>query len=220
VLTFMALKGELARRTCGWCTPPAFDAKLADRLAWRDARLAVRGSDVLAAGVGGGALGVLVARGYRRGDPASGWANALIVTEATSLAVLVDSGVKYVAARQRPYVRQGHPELASDAHDQNLSFFSQHTTFTFAVAASSTTLLVDQGEPSARWYGVAAFGAAGLTGYLRLAGRQHYLSDVVVGAGVGTLIGWAVPHWFHRPIQLGSARILLLPSPNGIAGVF
>jgi membrane-associated phospholipid phosphatase len=220
VLTLTALQGKIAPLHCRWCAPPAFDGKIANRVPWGDPNLASRGSDVMVVGVGGGALGYLVASGYARGDREAGWANALIVTEATSVALVLNTGAKYALARQRPYAWQGRPELAASPRDQNLSFFSQHTTFAFAVAASSTTLLAEQGDPHAAWFGATAFTAAGLTGYLRMAGRQHYLSDVLIGAGVGTFVGWAVPHWFHRPIQLGRTQITLLPAPNGIAGVF
>ena len=38
---------------------------------------------------------------------------------------------------------------------------------------------------------------AGSTALARVLGGKHHLSDVVVGAGVGTLIGYGVP-WLHR----------------------
>jgi membrane-associated phospholipid phosphatase len=220
VLGLTVLKPQLAPARCGWCTPGTIDAKVADGVAWSDAKAADTASDVMAVALGGASLGYLVREGHARGDPEAGWANALLVAEATSLAVLFNTGVKYAVGRERPYVRQGHPELAADSHDVNLSFFSQHTTFGFAVAASSTTLLAEQRDPNAMTFGIASFTAAGLTGYLRMGARQHYLSDVLVGAGVGTVVGWAIPHFLHRPIQLGSAKVTLIPAPNGIAGVF
>ena len=50
-----------------------------------------------------------------------------------------------------------------------------------------------------------------------MASEKHYPSDVLVGAGVGTLVGWAIPHFFHAPRQGG---VQLLPAPGGIAVVW
>jgi membrane-associated phospholipid phosphatase len=36
-------------------------------------------------------------------------------------------------------------------------------------------------------------------GYLRIAADQHYVTDVLVGAVIGGLVGWAVPRIFHSP---------------------
>ena len=54
---------------------------------------------------------------------------------------------------------------------------------------------------------------AALTGYLRIAADRHYLSDVLVGAGAGTLFGTLVPRLLHSPgaaatpQQRGPARL-------------
>ncbi|WP_176062239.1 phosphatase PAP2 family protein [Anaeromyxobacter diazotrophicus] len=211
-LTLLALKNTLAPAECRWCTPPGFDGDLARSLAWGNRDLASKGSDVLQVAIGAGALGYAVLDGRRRGDLEAGLANALLITEATSLALLVDESVKYAVGRARPYAWLGGTRTAD--RDANLSFFSGHTTFAFAVAASTSTLLVEQGAPDAALVSVAAFALAGTTGYLRLAAQQHYLSDVLAGAAVGTAIGWAVPHFFHAPREGG---LRLQPAPGGIA---
>ena len=156
-------------------------------------------------------LGFAVLDGYRRGDREAGYANALLITEATSIALLIDQGVKYAVGRSRPYVFLGRQ---GESRDGNLSFFSGHTTFAFAVAASSSTLLLSQHAPGAVALSVIAFSAAGVTGYLRIAAEQHYLTDVLAGAAVGTLVGWAVPHFFHAPREGGFA---LRPAVGGIS---
>ncbi len=43
------------------------------------------------------------------------------------------------------------------------------------------------------------------TGVLRIAAVKHYATDVIVGAGAGTLVGWLVP-CIHRPEKLPVAR--------------
>ncbi|HEX7622647.1 MAG TPA: phosphatase PAP2 family protein [Anaeromyxobacteraceae bacterium] len=212
-LALLLLEGELAPVSCRWCEPGRLDGELARQVGWRDPKLASTFSDVLQVAIGGGVLGYTLVEGHRRGDREAGYANALLITEATSLALLLEQAVKYSVGRSRPQVWLDHAELSS-GRDGNLSFFSGHTTFAFAVAASSSTLLLSQHAPGAVALSVLAFSAAGLTGYLRMAAEQHYLMDVLAGAAVGTLVGWAVPHFFHAPREGGLA---LRPAPGGIS---
>jgi len=211
-LAMLALKSELAPTACRWCNPPGFDADVTRALAWSNRGAASTASDLLQVALGGGVLGYTVLDGYRRGDREAGFANALLITEATSIAMLIDQGVKYAVGRSRPYVFLGR--TGTDTRDGNLSFFSGHTTFAFAVAASSSTLLLSQHAPGAEVVSVVAFAAAGLTGYLRIAAEQHYLTDVLAGAAVGTLVGWAVPHFLHGPREGG---LDLRPVAGGIS---
>ncbi len=211
-LAMLALKSDLAPVACRWCNPPGFDAQVTRSLAWSNRGAASTASDVLQVALGAGVLGNAFVDGYRRGGSELGVTNVLLITEATSIAMLLDQGVKYAVGRSRPYVWLGR--TGTDTRDGNLSFFSGHTTFAFALAASSSTLLLSQHAPGAEVASVVAFAAAGLTGYLRIAAEQHYLTDVLAGAAVGTLVGWAVPHFLHAPREGGLA---LQPVAGGIS---
>lgn len=213
-LVLLSLKRELAPRQCRWCGPRGVDARLEGSLRWRRRQLASDLSDGAVVALAGGALGCGVLRGTRRGDAEAGWANALVVAEATSLAMLLDTGVKYAVARQRPYAWRGG---SGPGGDRNLSFFSGHATLAFAVAASSSTLLLEQDAPGARTYAAVAFGLATTAGYLRVAADRHYASDVLAGAAVGTAIGWAIPHFLHQPAGKGPR---LAAAPGGLAVVW
>jgi membrane-associated phospholipid phosphatase len=91
-------------------------------------------------------------------------------------------------------------------------------TFVFAVVVSGSTLFFMQDMPGAPWVLGVGLAAAAFTGYLRIAANQHYLSDVLVSAGVGSLVGWAVPYLFHRPGRTGAPQAGdLTPAPGGIA---
>jgi membrane-associated phospholipid phosphatase len=212
-LVLLATKQQLAPPSCRWCNPPGFDLDVVRSLAWSDPGAAGTASDVLVVALGAGALGVTVLDGYRRGDSETGFVNALLVAEATSVAMLLDTGVKYAVGRSRPYVVLGH-STAAPTRDDNLSFFSGHTTFAFAVAASTSTLLLSQHAPGAEVTTAVAFAAAGTVGYLRIAAEAHYLTDVLAGAAVGTVVGWAVPHFFHAPSESG---VKLQPALGGVA---
>jgi hypothetical protein len=215
-LTLMAFQKDLAPPSCKWCTPGQLDAYLSNTLRWHDTEAAARTSDVLALAVGAGALGYVVVDGYRRDDPETGWVNVLLIAEATSAAMFLDTSVKYAVGRQRPYAWRGETR-PGDKYDRNLSFFSGHATFAFALAASSSELLLSQNAPHARTYAFVAYGAAATTAYLRVAADRHFASDALVGAAVGTLVGWAIPHYFHSPSKNG---VQLVPAPGGLALVW
>lgn len=218
-LTLQLLGKQLAPETCRWCQPGAVDGDVARSVAWSNPRTAATLSDVMQVVVPLGAIGWGVLQGYRLDDPTAGWSDALLVTEAASIAMLVNGVVKYAVGRQRPYVWMGHAGLYDNPQDENLSFFSGHTTFTFAVAASAGTLFLMQGMPGGGWVLGGGLALAAFTGYLRMGAEKHYLSDVLVGAAVGGLVGWAVPFLFHRPRSQGepATGAQLMPSPGGIA---
>lgn len=72
------------------------------------------------------------------------------------------------------------------------SFPSGHTAWAFAAAAAFTE---HYSEP---WVQAAAYGLAGLVGLSRLEQNQHWASDVLAGALVGTTVGKLVPHLNQR----------------------
>ena len=104
--------------------------------------------------------------------------------------------VKFSVGRQRPYAHAGaaNPDGGQGPYDANLSFYSAHTNFTFAVAAAAGTVAAMRGY---RW-APAVYVVGGLvgaaTGYLRIAADQHYFTDVLTGAVVGSAVGVGVPY--------------------------
>ncbi len=218
VIGMQLSKNQLGPLDCKWCTPGTLDGDLARSLAWSNPKTASTLSDVMQVLLPVGAIGYGVLQGYRAGDPSAGWSDALLITEATSLALLANVIVKYAVGRARPYVWMGQPGLYEDPHDENLSFFSGHTTLAFAVAVSAGTLFLMQGMPGAGWVLGGGLALAAFTGYLRMGAEQHYLTDVLAGAAVGSLVGWAVPYLFHRPKNAGPPQAgQLMPAPGGIA---
>ena len=117
--------------------------------------------------------------------------------------MLIANGIKewlkLIVYRARPYMYfDGYPQDKVDEGDWNCSFPSGHTTMAFTGAAF-TTMLFCQYFPESKWkYAVAgtSFGIAALTGALRIASGNHFVSDVITGAIIGTVCGIAVPY-FH-----------------------
>lgn len=218
-LTLLLLNNQLAPLDCKWCVPGTIDGNISRSVLWSSPTAANTLSNVMQFAIPVGVLGFGVIQGYLLDDPAAGWSSVLLITEATSLAMLVNVIVKYSVGRARPYVWQGNPDLyPASVSDANVSFFGGHTTFVFAVVVSGSTLFFMQGMPGAPWVLGVGLAAASFTAYLRMAAGKHYLTDTLVGAGVGSLIGWAVPYLFHRPGRKGPPQAGdLLPAPGGIA---
>jgi membrane-associated phospholipid phosphatase len=217
-LTLMLLDNKLAPLDCRWCVPGTIDGNLSMSAKWANPATANTLSNVMQFAVPVGVMGFGLIQAYRFDDPAAGWSDVLLITQATSLAMLANVIVKYSVGRARPYVWQGTPDLYPSAAEANVSFFSGHVTFVFAVVVSGSTLFFMQDMPGAPWVLGVGLAAAAFTGYLRIAANQHYLSDVLVSAGVGSLVGWAVPYLFHRPGRTGAPQAGdLTPAPGGIA---
>lgn len=115
--------------------------------------------------------------------------------------LLIANGIKewtkLLVYRARPYMYfDNFPQDKVDDGDWNCSFPSGHTTLAFAGAAF-TTLVFCQCFPDSDWkYAVAgaSFGLAALTGGLRMASGNHFFTDVLVGAVIGTAVGFTVPY--------------------------
>jgi len=76
-------------------------------------------------------------------------------------------------------------------HRNDQSFPSGHTTLAFAAA---TTMYRRYGWEC----GVPAYAVATLTGYARVAAKEHHWWDVVAGAGLGIGAGWLMTRPFDK----------------------
>ena len=100
-----------------------------------------------------------------------------------------------------------------------MSFWGGHSMLAFSVAAASTQVARLRGRPGWRWLAAVTFAGAAATAWLRVAADRHWLTDVVVGAGVGTAVGLGVPRLVLRPAG-GRSTVTLVPAPGGLALVF
>jgi membrane-associated phospholipid phosphatase len=128
--------------------------------------------------------------------------DAVLVLEAATIAADVNQLVKFGVGRERPFVHAlPESEKGAVAHpsDNNLSFYSGHTNWVFALAASSGTVATLRGYRWAPWVWGGGLTVAFTTGYLRIAADRHYFTDVIVGAALGSAFGFAIPYLFHSP---------------------
>jgi membrane-associated phospholipid phosphatase len=218
-----AAKPLLAPSRCRICSPGALDDAARGALVWRHGDAARHASDVLAFAVLPSAVGahqLLAARDA--GDTGAGWVDLLIVAEAAALAADLNQAVKYAAGRERPFVHYGNrrePVRDRDP-DDNLSFYSGHTTLAFSLAAGAGTVSDLRGYGSAPWIWAGGMAGAAAVGWLRIAADKHYLTDVLTGAVLGTAVGVAVPRLLHGREPGSAAGSQPLVVPIGIGGTF
>lgn len=144
--------------------------------------------------------GSLYAAGRIGGRPDMA-AVGLHATEAVVIAVAVTYLAKGVAGRARPAADPDHPfDLGFGrgfGDNRYQSFPSGHTTAAFATAAAIGSE-VGHLRPDLRIpIGSVLFAAASLVGISRMYHNEHWASDVLVGAAIGTFAGWKVVR-YHR----------------------
>ena len=135
------------------------------------------------------------------------WKLGLEYAETLLLAYGAKELAKNCVDRARPYMYfEGAPADKIEDGDWQNSFFSGHTTLSFA-AATFTTFKFCQYFPDSVYkpYVIAAsYSLAAVTAGLRLASGNHFMTDVLCGAAAGTLIGFFVPwinsFWFKPSI--------------------
>ena len=211
---------ELLPESCRWCTPPGIDVAVRNALVWNDnARTADTLSTVALAVIPASAVTYLLLSANSRGDVNAGLVDSLLVTEATAAALLVNQVVKLLVGRKRPYVffqnDLGYPES-----EDNLSFYGGHTSFAFSVTAATVTVAAMRGYAGVGIVAGVGFTLSAAIGYLRIAADQHFLTDILVGAAVGGLVGWAIPRIFHSPSPTPSTGAALRMPPVGLMLVF
>ena len=189
----------LLPESCRWCAPPAIDADVRNALVWSGGE---RTADTLSTVVDGvipaSAATYLLLSANAGGDVSAGLVDALLVTEAAVGALLVNQVVKLLVGRQRPHAFFGNDVGYSKSED-NLSFYGGHASFAFSVVAATVTVAAMRGYPGVGIAAGVGFTLAAGVGYLRIAADQHYLTDILVGAALGGLMGWAIPRVFHSP---------------------
>jgi len=123
------------------------------------------------------------------------WQDAAVALEAYSLQVVVLTLTKFAVRRPRPFVYdESLPVQERSGRDSTLSFFSGHTSTAFvsAVAFAETYRRRHEGASVVAVY-AGGLTLATLVGACRILAGKHFLTDVLVGALVGTSLGLLVP---------------------------
>ena len=144
-------------------------------------------------------------------------------------AVLVSGGLTAVAkgivGRARPFASPGDADEFDPGggftNSALTSFPSGHTSAAFATATVVARELNAKHPRGRRFINPLLFGGATLVGFGRIYGRQHWPSDVVVGAAVGAITGYEVvahARGDRSRIRVGLlSHLSLQPNREGIA---
>jgi membrane-associated phospholipid phosphatase len=139
----------------------------------------------------------------------------LLATQAYITAGAMESLVKFVTGRQRPFSLDSnaleaepkfHGPFYSSGRDENgrklnTSFPSGHTTVAFAAATVFAMEYKDRPLVP-----IIAYSAATLIGLSRITENKHWATDVLAGAALGYLTGRQVVNNYHRYAKLKAPK--------------
>ncbi len=139
------------------------------------------------------ALGVVFLASSRRGQGAAPFLeDATVIAQAVTITAAATEWTKVLFHRPRPYLYLAG--AAPPGADDGRSFPSSHTSVAFAAAAAYASVLHRRGLARSHTAEIATlFGAAAITGALRVVAHKHFPTDVAAGAALGFVIGWTVP---------------------------
>jgi membrane-associated phospholipid phosphatase len=240
VATGIALGAQLVTpRETGWTTGFSFDesTRRALRLHSYDARSRARDASDVTLGVltmYPFVVDTLMVAYWYRGSADVAQQLFVIDAEAMAITAAIQGSATVIFGRKRPFVRDcGTTGLPAETIDctsttGSRSFFSGHSSQAFVSASLICSHhlelhLYDSAADAITC--AAAMTAATSTAVLRVMGDMHYLSDVVTGALVGTIVGFGIP-WFHHYRRVSSSpdavELRLLPTVGGLslAGAF
>lgn len=150
--------------------------------------------------------------------PSSDWFDiALMYAGASALSFGTRTVLKATVVRERPYQYFSDPPSEAD-HDQ--SFPSGHSVMAFTGAAFTQALfsLRYPDSPYRIPVTASAWTLAAATAVLRVASGNHFVTDVLAGALIGSFYGFAVPYvcsLFNTDEQ--NDGVVLSVGPNMVA---
>lgn len=211
-------ENDLAPKQCRWCNTNSLDRSFRNEAKWSNKNLANNLSHVTGFVVSPlFAIGTHFWLDWKNDRVADYYTDYSIIAESTLIATLVGQAVEYSVGRERPNAHFASSKVSKSSN--NTSFYSGHTTIAFSLAVSSATIASMERDEAAPFIWAGGLLLAGTTAYLRLAADRHYFTDVLVGASVGSAIGFAVPYFLHSPEEKKTASSsfhwMALPQPSG-----
>lgn len=136
--------------------------------------------------------------------------DALILSEVFVLNAGLNTLFKYAVRRPRPFLYDADmdavPLSERQDSDAGLSFYSQHSSSAFAMATAGSYLFMLR-HPESKWVvpiWIVSEGLAATTAAMRVLAGKHFISDVLVGAVVGSAMGLLIPY-LHRRVLPGAS---------------
>ncbi len=141
--------------------------------------------------------------------------------------VLLEHGtvglIKGLVRRPRPLAYNPDPRIPDALRRSRhavRSFPSGHTASAFAAAmfAGEVYARLHPDDPARHWVRYGGLTVAAATGWLRVRAGRHFPTDVLAGAVIGSLIGWAVPRLHEVDAADGAGGGRAAPGPGLMLG--
>ncbi len=179
--------------TCDVSRVPSVD-RVVTRLKWDPAR---RLSDLGLLGLLAVPFGVAAVHTGVQQVPASAFAvDSVVITQTLSATLVTTALLKMMVARARPLTY--NPDFSASTRfsgDARLSFPSGHSSMAFSAASLTAVMLLKRypGHVGAYLGTASAYLAASSVATLRVLAGKHFITDVIAGAALGTVIGLVIP---------------------------
>lgn len=137
---------------------------------------------------------------------------SLAALQSFIFAEVASAGIKVLTCRTRPQYPSPSPTPAPDPRPQewlgpfatfeSTSFVSGHATRAFALATTVAGFY-----PEKKWVGIVSYSLATATSLGRVVSKEHWSSDVIVGAALGYFIGRGVVKFNEKIGNINSIEI-------------
>jgi membrane-associated phospholipid phosphatase len=140
--------------------------------------------------------------------------DAIVFGETVLVSNALANVTKLAVQRPRPELYATRDPALLKSTDGYLSFYSGHTTITFA-ALSATSMILNLRHGTTVWPWVATLLIGSSVAAERVLAGKHFVSDVTVGAIAGTAEGIVIPYLHVRRPAGATGSVSLLPIPQG-----
>lgn len=135
---------------------------------------------------------------------------SLATLQSFIFAEVASAGIKVLTCRERPQIQSPNPVPESSSHEwqgpfatfESTSFVSGHSMRAFALATTVAGFYPDK-----KWVGTVSYSLATITSLGRVISKEHWTSDVIVGAVLGYFIGRGVVLFNERIGNINSVKI-------------
>ena len=178
--------------SCSWCTPDGFDERVGSHLVWERHTSLANALSWLTGFVGPPLLPFVTGQHVDRERLGQDFA---LMAETWALNDAVNQVIKHIVARRRPFA---HRDPSVTSTGANVSFYSGHTSGSFAIVMALYRAHRIRQDPDAGRLLAIGLPLAAATGYLRIAADKHWATDVFTGAAVGSAFGALIPELHAR----------------------
>ena len=142
---------------------------------------------------------------------------SLATLQSFIFAEVASAGIKVLTCRERPDANSQQPTANSQswlgpfATFESTSFVSGHATRAFALATTVAGFY-----PEKKWVGIVSYSLATATSLGRVISKEHWTSDVIVGAALGYFIGRGVVKFNEKIGNINQVKIEPIATNYGV----